>query len=927
MNISAEKRKQVGLYAFIIDNYLSNKLLIKQLMRISGLVTILLLGMLELLFATSSKGQSMTTDKVTIGMHYESLATGIKKIEQQTRLRFFYRNADIKSLPNLNLPIRERTVQETLDELLQNSFFSYRQINGSILLEVNNQTGYLIKGRLLNSQLQPVDFATVLITKSESNKIIQTTQTDSSGLFKLTVQESGDYVLKISAIGSDSLSIGIRLSNLKVIQLPDYTIPISNNQLKEVVIKGSKPIIRQEIDRITYDVQQDPDNLTNNALEMMKKVPMLSVDGENNLRLQGGSDYRIMIDGKPSSLLLRNPKDILKSMPATTIMSIEVITTPPSKYDSEGLAGIINLVTKKKQNDGYSGSVSISQKSPVGGPTLGLTYALKKGKFSASIFGGVGYSNQPEIIYKRNRTTFGSNSTNLNQNGLKASSNWFSYFDTEYSFELDSLNLLTAEVGFNKGINNGSDIQESILNNINSNVLIQKFNVDNEIKNTWDGVDLGLNFQHGFKKSKSKLITFSYKYRQTDNEDFGKVITTNRFNYNIQDFNQINNSGSDEQTVQVDYTFPINKIKAEAGIKGIFRNNNSDFKYNELDIATGTFVTDNARSNSFDNNQNVYSAYNSYTYNISNLGIKLGYRLERTFVSQNLYSSNNSFKTDYTNLVPALSLNYNFKNRSNINFGFSQRIQRPNIWVLNPYVDRSNPNYETTGNPNLNAVKSNNFQLRYSPAINGSLILGANYSFANNTIQEISTFDPSRQITSITYANLGKDKAVGLSVNFNYSISDKWTLNSNNNIRYVWFQGLVNNVSLYNSGFVGAAYIGSTYKFPKGVTLNSNFTYTSSNIALQTRNNGYGSFTIGANKELIKSKLIFSISVNNPFTKFRNNTTLTSGTYFTQTDNTQLYFRSLNFSLDYRFGKLKEKVKKTKKVINNDDAVKVPTKE
>jgi outer membrane receptor protein involved in Fe transport len=926
MDFSANMRRQEESCVHLKDLIISNHYFIKQLMRISALVIIVTLTTFQALLATSTKGQDMRIDKVTMGLRDESLNDALKKIERQTNLRFYYHKADIKMFKSMSLSGATRTVEQTLTELLKNSVLTFRQIEGNILLEQNQQVEYEIKGRLLNELHEPVPSATIRIIKAGVDKTIQTTQSDLNGYYNLLVKESGEYIIKVSAIGIDSLSVGITLNATKIVQLPDYILFTSKNQLKEVVITGSKPLIKQEIDRITYDVQRDPDNLTSNALEIMRKVPLLSVDGEDNLRLQGGSDYRIMIDGKPSSLLLRNPKDVLKSFPATSILSIEVITTPPSKYDSEGIAGIINIITKKRQANGYSGSINISEKIPVGGPTGSLSIALKRGKFSASAFGGAGYFNQPEIAYSRNRITSGASPTNLIQSGLRSNHNWFSYFDSEYSYELDSLNLMTAEVGFNKGKNHSSDAQLSTLNALDNTMLLQEFTVDNITQNRWDGIDLGLDYQHGFKKSKNDLFTLSYKFRETGNQDIGNITTTNRTNYNRPDFNQVNNSGSYEHTAQVDYTFSLKKIKTEAGVKGIFRNNNSKFAYNSFDAKTGNFTNDRQLSNSFENYQNVYSAYNAYTFKINNLGLKLGYRLEKTFVSGMIFASNVEYKTNYTSLIPSLSINYNFKNQSNINFGFTQRVQRPNIWVLNPYVDRSNANYEITGNPNLDPVRSNNFQIRYNPTLNGTLILGAFYSFANNAIQEISTFDATRQVTSVTYANLGKDKNIGITFNSNYPLSKQWTLNSNFNVRHVRYEGIINNILTANSGIVGSAYIGSSFKLTKSLNINGNFNYASRSITLQTKTNAYASFTVGVNKELIKSKLIISTAVSNPFTKFRNSTNITTGNYFTQIDESQLYFRSFTLSLNYRFGKLEDKVKRTKKSINNDDVIKVPEK-
>ena len=208
-------------------------------------------------------------------------------------------------------------------------------------------TPLTINGSLTDSVTKkPISFATVLL-KSDKKIQIKSVVTTKEGTFALNGIASGNYLLTFVNVGYQNKSVSISLANTSLV-LENILMSASPTQLKGVTISAERPLIKQEIDRISYDLKADPESKVNNVLEMMRKVPMLSVDGDDNIQLQGNSNYKILINGRPSGMMERNPKDILKSMPASSIERIEVITTPPAKYDGEGLAGIINIITFKK---------------------------------------------------------------------------------------------------------------------------------------------------------------------------------------------------------------------------------------------------------------------------------------------------------------------------------------------------------------------------------------------------------------------------------------------------------------------------------------------------------------------------------------------------------------------------------------------------
>ncbi|NNU33305.1 TonB-dependent receptor [Mucilaginibacter sp. S1162] len=490
----------------------------------------------------------------------------------------------------------------------------------------------------------------------------------------------------------------------------DTTAKPKVNDLKEVTIKADKPIIKQEVDRITYDLQADPQSKFSNVLEMMRKVPFVTVDGNENIMLKGNASYKILINGKPSSLMERDAKAILRSMPASTIQRIEVYTTPPAKYDAEGLGGIINIITNKKLVDGYNGTLNISERTP-SGPGAGTSFTAKAGKLGLSVFGGGNLNDNPATTTLNTRSTTGANSTDLNQLGSTRSDSKSAYMGTELSYEIDPYNLVSAQFNLNGSRNNGFSDQRSVLNQTAGPIA---YNIDNDNNGRGKGLDAGVNYQLGFKNDKTRLLTFSYRYFKYTNSSHNDIAFSNRVNYTDPDYNQDNAGSASEQTGQVDLVQGFKKWTVEAGIKSIFRNNSSDFQSNVFNAGTGNFDRISGLSNQYSSTQNILAAYNTWRYSSKKLEVKAGIRLEHTTTDADFISTTTAAHQRYLNLMPSIAINMPLDVTSGLNPGFSQRLKRPGINKLNPFVDRSNPNFYSSGNPELSRSVVSDVRLGYS---------------------------------------------------------------------------------------------------------------------------------------------------------------------------------------------------------------------
>jgi ferric enterobactin receptor len=764
---------------------------------------------------------------------------------------------------------------------------------------------------------KPADYITVNL--KANNVYVKALVTKETGAFTFTGLKPLKYTLTFSAMGYQTKTILADLSgDVKKDSLGVILVSPVTKQLKEVAITADKPLIKQEVDRISYDLQADPDSKVSNVLEMLRKVPFVTVDGDENVLLKGQTDYKVFINGKPSAMMDHNLKAVLRSIPASTIQRIEVITTPPARYDAEGLAGIINIITNKKVDNGYNGTFNISERFPATGPTAGTSFTIKDGKFGLSAFGSANTISSPATNNSATRITTGTDPTSLIQQGTFMPYSRNGNFGTELSYEIDSLHLVSGQFSLNGYRSHSPVTRASLLTDPTG--IVQAYDLDGANRNTGKGYDGSVNYQLGFKNSKTKLLTFSYRYSDYVSTTDNQVQTTNRINYTTPDNNQNNDFGNIEQTAQVDYVQGLKKWNIEAGVKGIFRKQHSNFLYSSLNPADNLFEPDTALSNKYNSTQDIFAAYNSWQYAGKNWGLKGGLRVEQTITNGNFVSTATTVHQSYLNVIPSIAFNWNFTKLTGINFGFTQRVKRPGIYELNPFTDRSNPDFQTSGNPDLHRVLINDMQLGYHINKKGNVNIGLVYDFARNLDLRVSTFDTANNVTYTTYKNVGKVSALGSNIFINYPITKKWNFSLNANIMRFWLNGDVDGVLQENNFWTVNISSSTGYSFEKGWRVSANFDLSGRNpTGLQGSSTGVTSTAFNVSKQVIKNKLTLSASLRNPFTKYIYGQTDTFGPDFRQTTINQNYFRSVNFSLNYNFGKLKDGIKKTKRGINNDD--------
>ena len=775
-----------------------------------------------------------------------------------------------------------------------------------------------VKGKILDSATQsPLSYATVALQDAVTKSTVKATLSKDDGSFVLTVPGGKTYQLALAFVGYNSRVLPVSSSDT-TIDLRNIMLTASSKQLAAVSISAVKPLIKQEVDRLTYNVQADPENQVITALDMMRKVPLLSVDGSDNIKLRGNSNYKILINGKESALMAGNPSDILKSMPASNIERIEVITTPPAKYDAEGLAGIINIITKKNAAQGYNGFVKANYNS-VYGYQVNLRVTAKEGKLGYSGFVGTDEQRYVGAGFENISSYTSPVPSSIIQTGTNFTGNHNALTGNELSYELDSLNLLSATFNYNERSGSQGSDQYTTMRDANNNIS-HAYHILGNGATANHGTDIGLDYQLSFKRNKNELLTASYRYNNSGSSQSNYIAYDQTINYKLPGYSQYNTAGTKENTAQLDFIDPLKIVTIEAGAKMILRNYYSDFNTDTLDAASGQYFSEADQTNNFTYHQDVYRLYNSYQVNLTNWVFKGGVRFERTDINADFSSVGATLNKGYNNLVPSFSAQRNLNSTSNLNFGFTQRIQRPGITQLNPFVNQSNPQYITVGNPALTPAITNNFELSYGNFAKGAVNISTHYSFSNNTIQNITTLG-ANDVTTTTFANVGADRNLGADLSINYPFSKKWSANLNAELLQVWLKGTYNGSFYTNSGQQGHIFISSNYRTDNGFRFNLNVGFDSRYVLLQGRDNYFFNNSYSVVKELFNKKFMAYIAVNNPFDKFNTLDFFTKSADFQTYNANQNYYRNINVGFLYRFGKLNSTIKKNQRSINNDDSV------
>ena len=808
------------------------------------------------------------------------------------------------------------------------------------------QTGgsFRVKGVVLDSLTQEGEpYATVKIAKkNKPEKAVKAVLTDINGAFSATVNGQGNFLLTISSMGREPL-VREFASGAKEVDLGTLYITDAANELAEVVVTAQKPLVKADIDKIEYNVADDPDSETNSLLEMLRKVPMVTVDGEDNIQVNGSSSFKVYVNGRPNNMMSNNPKEVLKSMPANTIKHIEVITNPGPKYDAEGVGGILNIVTEGGGFEGYT--VTLSANGSNRGAGGGFFGTVQKGKFTLSARYNYNKSYSPRSYMGGSQTATepSADRANVAYDGSSKSDGNFQAGSLEASYEIDTLNLVTASFGLWGGGNDGrsgsSYLATSSVEPVGA--TLYRYTTAGRSHSSWYSIDGGLDYQHIFPHVKNRMLTISYKIntRPDTSDSYSEYsvddgYATDWADYirRLEDLRMDGSQNTTEHTVQTDFTTPIGQYHTvETGVKYIRRNNSADNDRYTRRQDGSDYAFDEDHSTHYRHANDILAAYLGYALRWKKLSGRLGVRYEHTIQNvKYLLGRGEDFRKDFDDVVPSASIGWKLSDFSNVRLGYNMRIYRPGIWYLNPYLDDSNPSAMSQGNSDLDSEKNHSFDLSYSSfSQKFNINLSARYSFTNNSIQpvtrlvsetEIADLNPEnytgKNVLYTSYYNIGKSRNASLSAYVN------WNASSNTRVYVNLFGGytqLKGADGLENHGWNLFAFGGAQQSFKHDWRLSLNVYGQTPWIMLQGKGSSFLGYSLSLNKSFMDKRLTLSAFASNFLEKYQRYESHTEGAGFRSDSWNRFPQANFGVSVSYRLGELKASVKRVARSISNDD--------
>ncbi len=778
-----------------------------------------------------------------------------------------------------------------------------------------------VKGKLVSeSDKNELPYATVSVAEEAAPAhSIKKMATKQDGTFSTTLSP-GTYILSFHYVGMNDLVKRIEVSTSQnPLNMGAVAMTETSMLLEEVSVTAQKPLVKVEIDKLTYSAKDDPEATTSNVLDLLRKVPLVTVDGEDEIQLKGSSSFKIYMNGKPSNMITGNPSQVLKSMPASSIKDIEVITDPGAKYDAEGIGGIINIITDKRADDGYSGSVGANGDT-FGGYGGNAYLATKYGKFGFTGNAGYYYQVRPasESSFIREETT---PSSILTQKGTSENDGGGLFLTGAMSYEPDTVHLFNLSASRFGGKFNALSLQEA------SSTGARAYSYTSSTNNIshYGGMNLSADYQRSFSR-RGEMLTASYRFEHDPNDseyDSEYDDVTGMFYYpDGYQLKSLNNAGGREHTGQVDYVNPLNgKHDIEVGLKYIFRDNSSRADHTYFDMDENSWKPDLTRKNDLDHSQNITSGYAGYSYKSGKTGLKVGLRGEQT--SQEIHFMSNDLdtivKTNFFDMVPSVALSYQLGMTRTLRGGYNMRISRPGIWYLNPYINDVDPNNISYGNPRLDAEQQHNFNINYgsfSQKLNFNATLS--YSFAKNAVTSYSFIRDG--VTHTTYDNIGRNQSIGTNLYVSWTPTQMIRTYLNGGINYTDIQS-TENATLRNSGFAGRAFGGVTFTFPGDLRVGANGGAFMSRVQLQTKQSPFYFYSLSVMRSFLDKKLDVSLNMQDIFSKHRKTTSTTTGEGFWQESIYNQPMRNLRLSVTYRFGNLKSSMRKVQRSITNEDVL------
>jgi outer membrane receptor protein involved in Fe transport len=778
-----------------------------------------------------------------------------------------------------------------------------------------------IRGMVVDTEtVAPVEFANVAIVDPVTNKPVDGTVCDASGKFNLSKVNAGTFKVMITFVGYETISLDVTIGPKDEIDLGTIKLSSSIRTLQEVTVQGQRPPIEEKIDRMVYNAEADQTTKGGDASDVLKRVPSLSVDIDGNVSLRGSANVLVLINNKPSTITASSVADALKQIPADLIKTVEVITSPSSKYDAEGSAGIINIILKKNTLEGIFFNADATGGNR--GSSINLNTSYREGKMGFSFTASERLTYNVISSFSNAQTTKHDGDT---LNNIQSADNTSNGRNSQYLFgwdyDINKNNKLSTTIRY--GQQNQTQYQNDLLtqtfelNDLTSSSLKQVKNT-----NESNSVDASLSYTKLFQKKDRELTFLGIFSRNNPLNGFITNTMNQSDNTLLNSYKNANRGFTEDYSFQIDMKEPLtDKQFIEFGVKDMARNVNTKYQYFIAEGPNGEYLqSDNTQlTNDFTYNQQIRSAYASYTLAAGNgYSFRAGSRYEYTTIKAQFKNESDFNVPSYGVLVPTLNLSRKLKDGRMIRLSYNRRIQRPSLRDLNPNLQASNPLNASIGNPNLKPEYTDNVEIAFNSSYKiASFNMSAFMRYNTNDIQQARSI---RGDTIIAISqNIGTEANYGLTFFTTLNFTDHFSMSGGADLFY---RILKNNsgdptINASNRGLTKNFRVSGNYNLPNGFTLQFFSMFQGKNYNLQGYRTGTINHSLSARKDIMNKSGNIGIAIDNFATPSFNVYSNLHSAYLDQrlVNNLHNFIVRVNFS--YKIGKLRVKERNTG--LNNED--------
>ncbi len=717
---------------------------------------------------------------------------------------------------------------------------------------------------------KPMEYTNISVIRMKDSTLTGGSITDNKGFFKIDKLKPGFYKVKVEFIGFERFTTTAKVNpqtpsvNLGTIKLKPASL-----QLSEVEVKSEKPMVEFSLNKKVINVDKNIVTAGGSATDILRTTPSVSVDMDGNVSLRGSTNVTILVDGKPSMLTSGDKAAILEQIPSSTIESIELITNPSAKYDPEGMAGIINIKTKKEKRDGTNGLITLNYGT---WEKYGASVNLNKRTGKFNIYANYDFKRNDRNGWRKQYREFYMDDTLASVYDIKSEQNSYSIshtFKAGLDYNLTPMSTIAASGTYRKGDHPGNDFNTNKIYD-NQDILLQEYTRDEESTEPNNDVDLTLGYKKKFELKDRELTADAY-YSSSNETETNKYIQDNILPDTIYpDQKSINNNKFRNFTLQSDYTHPLNeKTKLDAGVKYMMRTTDDDYAFSNYNAITTDFVNDTNLSNRFIYTDQVYAAYATISKEWKKFSFQAGLRAEQTYQDGDQKTMNTKYKNEYFSLFPSFHTSYSLPKDNKLQISYSRRINRPSIHSMNPFIDASDPLTLHSGNPYLKPEYINSYEVGHIKDWKKlSLTSSLFYKQTNDVISRYRITDTTGIIT-VMPINVAKAESYG----FDFIVS----LNPFKFMRlsgdFSWFKttlsgsnletDLTSSIFSYNGKFNASVFM------PKNFSLQVNCMFEGPSVMAQAIRKEFYTVDAGLRKDFKNKKLTLSLRFSDIFNTMR----------------------------------------------------------